>query len=117
MNQTQDKRLAKKLKSIRDQFQCSLDELDSLIKRTAGNTVPAEISRRFRLLELVGEYTNGVPKAEFHAISSKVGYSNNRVAGFFKGKNASLIYIPTNGEDKVFLTKRGHNLVEEATYS
>src|SRR5579862_6290 len=102
-----DNELAKKLESIRNSFKTGIDELDSLIAKIARSSAPKEISKTIELMKIVGANENGLPKSRFHEEAKKLGYDVRGLAGFFKGANKSITYIPVNGEDRAFLTKQG----------
>ena len=89
----------------------------AMLAKAAGKDTPKEVSRAFKLLEEISRSEQGLPRTELHTLAKRHGYPDTRgLAGFFKGKNASLVYVPSaNGrEDRVFITKAAKNWLDEA---
>lgn len=107
-------RLRHDMDGMRQNMEASLTRVDALLTKLGDKGTPN--ARYFALLGAVHKAPNGLPKAEFHRIAKRVGYDPRGAAGFFKGKNASLTYLPSHdgGEDRVFITKRGKQYWEEA---
>lgn len=107
----------KQLKDMHEDVESLSSNLKALIAKIGGNAAPKEVSKTFDILEEVLGYGNtGLKKSEFHKIAKRIGYDPRGLAGFFKGKNKSLTYLPShNGdEDRVYVTRRGQELLEEA---